>query len=248
MQIVFLGAGGYHPNSHRHTACVMLPELGVAFDAGTGAFRIPAHLKTDRLDIFLSHAHLDHVFGLTSLIGLFKGDDPAKLVVHGEAEKLEAIQSHLYSPLLFPVEPYFTSQPLEEKPYPLGGDTHLTWFPLPSHPGGSVGYRIDGPDGSLAYVTDTVASHSEAYLEKIRGVDLLIHEAYFDDSQRELAELTGHSCLMDVADLAKQAEVGRLVLVHMNPRADTATPLDLDEARQVFENCEMARDELVVEV
>ena len=62
----------------------------------------------------------------------------------------------------------------------------LTHFPL-RHPGGSVGYRIDWPDRSLAYVTDTVAAADADYVEKIRGVDLLIHECNFGDDQPEQA-------------------------------------------------------------
>lgn len=229
MQIVLLGAGGYHPNSRRHTACVMLPERGIVFDVGTGAFRIPAHLATDRLDIFLSHTHLDHVFGLTSLIGLFKGDDASHINVHAEPAKLETIREHLFSPLLFPVAPNFTMTPLAAE-VDVGG-ARVSSFPLVGHPGGTVGYRVDLPDGkSMAYVTDTIADITAPYVERLRGVDLLIHEAYFDDDRRELADLTGHSCLSDVVAIAEKVEAKRLVLVHMNPRDDRDTPLDLTAA------------------
>ncbi|MEM6331521.1 MAG: MBL fold metallo-hydrolase [Planctomycetota bacterium] len=234
MKIVLLGAGGYHPNSRRHTACVMLPELGVVFDAGTGAFRIPQHLATDRLDIFLSHTHLDHVFGLTSLIGLFEGDDAARLTVHGEPAKLDTVRDHLFSPLLFPVEPNFTTKPLQPTVEVAGA--RITSFPLVGHPGGTIGFRLDmpGPGGgkSMAYVTDTIADPEAAYVERLSGVDLLIHEAYFDEDRRDFANLTGHSCLPDVVDIAATAGVKRLVLVHMNPREDRPEPLDLTEARR----------------
>lgn len=245
MQIVLLGAGGYHPNSHRHTACVMLPELGVVFDAGTAAFRIPTHLATDRLDIFLSHAHLDHVFGLTSLMGLFKGDDPSRITVHGEQAKLDAVGEHLFSPLLFPVAPNFTMAPLEESPaaIELAGGGSVTHFPLVGHPGGTVGYRLDLPPSgrggvgaaggkSMAYVTDTIADPEADYLNHIAGVDLLIHEAYFEDDRREFANLTGHSCLGDVVAIAERVAAKQVVLVHTNPRDDTAEPLDLAEAHK----------------
>lgn len=252
MKIVLLGTGGYHPNSRRHTACVLLPEIGLAFDAGTGAFGIRKHLASDRLDIFLSHVHLDHIFGLTSLIGLFKGDETEKITVHGEGEKLAAVREHLFSKFIFPIPPNFKLCPLEEEQadaISLRDGSKLTWFSLPGHPGGSLGYRIDWPQSldsergkSLAYVTDTVASSREEYIEAIRGVSLLIHEAYFNDDQRELANLTGHSCLSDVADLAAEAEVGRLVLVHANPRSDAEVPLDISAASEKFANIGFAAD------
>ncbi|MEM8866587.1 MAG: MBL fold metallo-hydrolase [Planctomycetota bacterium] len=246
MQIVLLGAGGYHPNSRRHTACVMLPELGVVFDAGTASFRIPQHLATDQLDIFLSHTHLDHVFGLTTLIGLFKGDDPAKIRVHGEAEKLATLQEHLFSPLLFPVKANFTPHPIEPggQAIEVAGGTQLasgaqvTSFPLVGHPGGSIGFRLevpassDQPARSMAYVTDTIADITAPYVNHLQGVDVLIHEAYFDDDRREFANLTGHSCLGDVVAIAEKVQAKQLVLVHMNPREETDEPLDLTEAKQ----------------
>ena len=68
MRLELLGTGGFFPNDRRHTACVLLPEIGVMFDAGTAAYRVPDALQTPDLQIFLSHAHLDHVFGLTVLL------------------------------------------------------------------------------------------------------------------------------------------------------------------------------------
>ncbi len=51
MQVVLLGTGGYHPSELRHTACVMLPELGIVFDAGTSFFRVRELLCTSNLDV-----------------------------------------------------------------------------------------------------------------------------------------------------------------------------------------------------
>ena len=47
-------------------------------------------------------------------------------------------------------------------------------------------------------------------------VHLLVHECTFADGLEDLAALTGHSCLTPVAELARDAAVGRLVLVHFN--------------------------------
>ena len=71
MRIVCLGTTGFHPNADRHTACYLIPEVGVVLDAGTGLFRLADHLETEHVDVFLSHAHLDHVVGLTYLIEPF---------------------------------------------------------------------------------------------------------------------------------------------------------------------------------
>lgn len=242
MRLLLLGTTGYHPNDRRQTACLMLPELGLVLDAGTAMYRVREHLATDTLDIFLTHAHLDHIVGLTFLFDVLYGKQMERVTVHGEQEKLDAIRTHLFSELLFPVDPPFEMQALSG-PVPVAGDGKLSFFPL-KHPGGSVGYRIDWPDRSMAYVTDTVAEKSADYVEKIRGVDLLVHECYFDDDMPEQAELTGHSCLTPVVEVAAAAEVGQLVLVHINPLLESDDQFDLTAARAIFPRTQLGTDYL----
>lgn len=245
MRLLLLGTTGYHPSDHRQTACLMLPDLGVVLDAGTAMYRVRDHLRTTTLDIFLSHAHLDHVVGLTYLLDVASGKQLDRITVHGEAEKLEAVRQHLFSPLLFPVEPTFECRPLADRvPLPDGGQ--LTHFPL-QHPGGTVGYRLDWPGHSLAYVTDTTASPDAEYVSQLRGVDLLIHECNFDDSMRHQALLTGHSHTTPVAEVARLAAAKRLVLVHVNPLADDRDPIDIEAARRVFPASDLGIDGMELE-
>jgi ribonuclease Z len=110
---------------------------------------------------------------------------------------------------------------------PIGGGGTLRSFPL-EHPGGSLGFRLDWPQRSLAYVTDTTARPDAPYIEQIRGVDLLVHECYFPDGYEELAVTTGHSCLSPVIAVARAAEVKRLVLIHVNPLSNDEDPLGLE--------------------
>jgi ribonuclease Z len=246
MKLVLLGTTGYHPNDRRETACMLLPELGVMFDAGTALYRASDYLQTDSLDIFLSHAHLDHCLGLTFLFDLrAECPDLGRITAHGEPAKLEAIRQHLFSELLFPVRPPFDMTPLAPEIQVPGGGK-LTHFPL-KHPGGSVGFRIDWPDRSMAYVTDTIATPTAAYVDKIRGVDLLLHECYFDDDDPERADLTGHSCLTPVLQVAAKAGVGRLVLVHINPMMKDDAEMDVDLARHLFPHVEIGVDRMEIE-
>lgn len=245
MKLLLLGTIGYHPNDRRHTACLMLPELGVVFDAGSAMYRVSDYLKTDTLDIYLTHAHLDHVVGLTYMFDVIGKRAMQHVIVHGEQEKLDAVREHLFSEFLFPVTPPFAMKPLASKAK-LADGAVLTHFPL-RHPGGSVGYRVDWPDRSLAYVTDTMATPDVDYIEKIRGVDLLIHECFFFDDMPERAELTGHSCLLPVAQVAAAAGVGRVVLVHINPLLIDDAQTQLDEARRIFPNIEIGTDRMEID-
>ena len=245
MKLLLLGTTGYHPNDRRQTACMMLPEMGILLDAGSAMYRVRDHLVTDELDIFLTHAHLDHVIGLTYMFDVLHDREMKRVTVHGEQEKLQAVQQHLFSEFMFPVEAPFTMRAIEPE-IQLAGNGKLTHFPL-KHPGGSIGFRLTWPTRSMAYVTDTVADKHADYVEQIRGVDLLIHECYFGDDMPEQAELTGHSCLTPVVEVAAAAEVGRLVLVHINPLVDDDRELDLVGARKIFPHTEIGVDRMELE-
>lgn len=245
MKLVLLGTAGYHPNRWRQTSCFAIPEAGVVLDAGTGLHRLASRVQTDTLDIYLSHAHLDHVVGLTFLLGVLAERKLARLTVHGEADKLDAVERHLFSELLFPVRCDLDLKPLETVEQ-LAGGGRLTHVRL-EHPGGSVGYRLDWPGHSLAYITDTTAAADAAYVEFLRGVDLLVHECNFRDDQAEFARLTGHSCATPVAEVARRAGVGRLLLVHLDPAGDRVDPIGLEAVRRIFPATTLGSDELVVE-
>jgi ribonuclease BN (tRNA processing enzyme) len=223
----------------------MLPEQGIVLDAGTGMFRVRDRLQTSQLDVFLTHSHLDHVVGLTYLLDTLHKKQVQRVTVHGATDKLAAIEKHLLATPLFPVKLPCDFQPFQS-PVPLSGNGTLQFFPL-QHPGGSLGFRLEWPGHSMAYVTDTTAATSAAYIEEIRGVDLLVHECYFPDSSHEIAVKTGHSSTTRVAEVARLASVRRLVLVHLNPLDESDDPIGIAAARAVFPETELGEDEAILE-
>src|SRR6478736_2515209 len=237
MKLLLFGTSGYHPTERRHTACFMLPEAGIVLDAGTGFFRVREHIATTTLDILLSHTHLDHVVGLTFMLSTKWQRSIERITVHGQAAKLAAIREHLLDEHMFPAPLTCDWRPLEDGPLTING-ARVTHFPV-VHPGGCVGYRLDWPARSLAYVTDTTAAKNAAYVEQIRGVDLLLHECNFRDGQEEWAEKTGHSSTTRVAEVAAAAGVKRLVLIHLDPLDDSDDPVGIAAARRVFPNTEI---------
>ncbi|WP_339731880.1 MBL fold metallo-hydrolase [uncultured Gimesia sp.] len=238
MRIVLLGTGGYHPNERRHTACLMLPELGIIFDAGTSFFRVPDFLQTRDLQIFLTHAHLDHIAGLSFFLVPMLTDQVDSVKVYGEPAKLSAIQTHLFCEEIFPVLPDYEFTALPET-VTVPGKGILRHLKL-EHPGGSVGYRIDWPEHSLAYITDT--ANPEQHRDFIQNVDLLIHECYFPDDMAEWAKKTGHSHTTPVAELARDAQVGKLVLTHIDPQRSGDDPIGIKVAQKIFPNTILGED------
>ncbi len=249
LQVELLGSGGYHPTERRHTACVYLPALGLVLDAGTGAFRLHQRaeaLTSNRLDVVLTHGHIDHIVGLTYLFWLHRGSEPVETVVHATPDTLAAVRDHLLAPALFPISPV-TSYETIGKSLTLASGAQLTSFAL-DHPGGSIGLRIDAFGKSVAYVTDTRPIGPEA-VEVIRGVDLLLHEAYFDSSCEQLAHDSGHCTAAAAARTAIAAGAKRLVLMHLNPRASEADEARaLAEARAIFPSAEYGHDGMVIAI
>jgi len=246
MKLLLLGTSGYHPTERRHTACLMIPEAGIVLDAGTGFFRVREHVATTTLDILLTHTHLDHVVGLTFMLSTKWQKPIEQITVHGQAAKLAAVREHLLDEQMFPAPLTCQWRPLEDGPLTING-VRVSHFPV-VHPGGCVGYRLDWPDGrSLAYVTDTTAAKSAAYVQQIRGVDVLVHECNFRDGQEEWAEKTGHSSTTPVAEVAAEAGVKRLVLTHLDSLDDSDDPVNIAAARRIFSDVEIGYDGMTIE-
>ena len=224
----------------------MIPAEGIVLDAGTAMFRARDWLETDELDILLSHAHLDHVIGLTYLFDVLYKKKVDRVTAYIEEEKISALEQHLFAELIFPIQPPFEFSPIESLKTVGRSNCRLTSFPLP-HPGGSRGFRLDWPDRSLAYVTDTVADPNAEYTSIIEGVDLLIHECYFADGTDEYATLTGHSWATEVARVAKKAKVGQLALVHVNPVLNVDDPIGLDVVQGICSQAILGRDGMTLE-
>ncbi|MCS4434629.1 ribonuclease Z [Aquiflexum gelatinilyticum] len=83
------------------------------------------------------------------------------------------------------------------------------------------------------YCSDTIFDLS--LVGYIKGVDLLYHEATFGDDEKERAGTTFHSTSRQAANIAKEAEVDKLLLGHYSSRYKDLIPI-LNQAKEVFEN------------
>lgn len=92
---------------------------------------------------------------------------------------------------------------------------------------------------SYAYCSDT-AFHNRLP-ERIKGVDLLYHEATFLEQDKKIAKLTMHSTALQAATIAKMSNAGKLVIGHFSSRYESLDEMLL-EAKTVFENTEVAEE------
>jgi ribonuclease Z len=93
------------------------------------------------------------------------------------------------------------------------------------------------PPGSYAYCSDTIFRPD--LVPHLLGVSCLYHEATFLDEQAERAQKTFHSTARQAAQLAKEAQVGKLLIGHLSSRYPDSSTF-LEEARSVFPQTAMA--------
>lgn len=98
---------------------------------------------------------------------------------------------------------------------------------------------------SYAVCTDTAYIPSLASL--VLGVDLLYHEATFMSSEALRAEETQHSTASHAAMVAKDAQVGQLLIGHYSARYTDSTPL-LREAQAIFPNTLASDEGMIIEI
>ena len=92
---------------------------------------------------------------------------------------------------------------------------------------------------SYAFCSDT--AFSERIIPWIKNVDVLYHESTFLETEKKLASKTKHATAKEAATIAKEANVGMLILGHFSTRYKS---LDLfrEEAKTIFANVELADD------
>jgi phosphoribosyl 1,2-cyclic phosphodiesterase len=220
-----------------NTSCVevSLDDGAVlVLDAGSGLRRLGLELAARgarRIHLLLTHLHLDHVEGLRFFAPLF--DDRVELDIWGPRSPMFSLQARIarsFSPPLFPIDlrrvpAKVRFHDVPRHPWTLE-EASLS-AALVAHPGPTLGFRLETPTSSFAYLPD----HEPALAGPIAGkprdwisgcslaedTDLLLHDAqYFEDEYRERVGW-GHSSVEDAVAFARAAGAGRLVLFHHDP-------------------------------
>ncbi len=190
----------------------------LVLDAGTGIRRLGSRLPTgtSRVDILLTHLHMDHIQGL----GFFRPLHEPGVDVHiwgpgSSTLSLSQRLSRYLSPPLFPVRlrdlPAVTCHEIPFTGFDLG--PFRIQAALVCHPNPTVGYRIQADAGTLAYLPDhepilglkrdkkAEPEWTSGY-DLATGADLLIHDAQFTDEEYAKRVGWGHSTYRQALDFA----------------------------------------------
>ncbi len=98
----------------------------------------------------------------------------------------------------------------------------------------------------VVYTGDT--RPTKRTVEVSRDADVLIHDASFTEDLKDWAVESGHSTAKEAAIVAKEANVKKLLLTHISARySKDSSPL-IEEAKKIFENVEVAKDFMEIEV
>lgn len=205
----------------------------IILDAGTGARPLGVALAEDlppRIDLLLTHLHVDHIEGLSAFEPIWRPD--ADLHIWGPASPVSSLDERIatyFSPPLFPVHvsevpaaATFHDAPDEWRI----GDATVRSLPI-LHPGPTLGFRIEADGKVLAYLTD----HEPALGTDLEaapagwisgaalafGADLLIHDCQYTPEEYLGKVGWGHSTTEHVAVFAEKTKVDRLVLHHHDP-------------------------------
>lgn len=194
----------------------------VVLDAGTGIRRLGISLADEaprQIDLLLTHMHLDHVEGLGFFAPLF--DPECTLTVWGSGPSLrERIAAYL-SPPLFPLE--HDRIPARIEVHEVGAETwSLDGLSVTAahvqHPGGALGFRLEGGGRSLAFIPDNeLGLDADSGLELAAGADVLLHDAQYTDEEYETRVGWGHTSLGQFAPFVQRAGAKRVVMFHHDP-------------------------------
>lgn len=245
MKITFLGTNGWFDSETGHTTCTLVEteKEYIVLDAGSGLYKLNQHITESRpVYIFLSHLHLDHIFGLHALPLL---NYPQGIKIICSAQNIGFLKHLLnqpftadYSKLRTRVE-FIGASP---------GAAGLDWefFPL-RHSVECLGARLKSGGRTLAYGTDTGICDNLHLLA--RKADLLLAECSFLSGMRN--ENWPHLNPEDAASVALKAGTGRLALIHfdaflyknLKQRGEAEAA-----AKKIFPNTFASRDDLKIEL
>lgn len=233
----------------------------LVFDLGSGAPYLGRDLlrrEVADIDVFFTHAHLDHVIGLPFFSPFYRSHFSARLwagPLRGSTSTEDMVGQLMREPFL-PITPEIFSARIDYRDLEPGD----TVTPQPgitistialNHPGGCLGYRIDYAGKSICYITDTehvIGEPDRSILGVIQNADIVIYDATFTDEEFMPCRGYGHSTWREGAALCDAAGAGTFVVFHHHSEHDDdamdAIAADLGAARP---NSVVAREGMVLQ-
>lgn len=234
-----------------NTSCSLV-ELGgelIIFDGGTGLRRLGAERGAEpmRATILFSHLHWDHIQGVPFFGPLYHPGSRITLV--GPAGLKAALEKQMSLPN-FPVGMDAMGAKVSFKTIEAGdsfriGKVRVRTCAL-NHPGDAIAYRLECGDRSVVHALDHEPGDELAdkcLVEFCRAANLLVADAQYTPEESPAKRGWGHGSWASCCQLAKDAQVGTLVLAHHDPtRTDAAVSTIEQRARREHADSWAARE------
>jgi len=236
-----------------NTSCFSLERDGelAILDAGSGLPGLARELEgreAGRLDMFISHLHLDHVAGLFCFPPLHDPDMEIHLYGGSGLQKgLETLVGQPYWPLgLRDSKARVRFHELEPgERFQMGGLTGYTM--AGNHPGGSLLCRLEADGKSLVYTLDceTDGDVFGRLSDFSHGADLVIWDASY--TQADKRHGWGHSTWEEGLALCRDAGAKRVLMTHY-AQEYTDQFLHEQELEAQKDGCVFAREGMVLDL
>lgn len=255
MRITFLGTNGWYDSKTGETPCILIDaeEAYVVLDAGNSIRKLDEYIREGRkpIFIFLSHYHLDHVFGLHIMP---KFAFPQGATIYGQPGIAETLGRLFSPPFTATLDMLCKKMPLDIKGLREGKNTlPAAGGPLEVetaylvHKDPCFGYSFMLEGKKVAYCTDTGACGNIAKLG--RGADLLITECGW--KERNQSPDWPHMAPEDAAEAALAAGAKSLMLTHLDALQYSTRNERIKaqkRARKIFPNTLVAEDDMSMEL
>jgi ribonuclease Z len=228
--LIILGSAASVPDADHDTVSMVLRgrDGSILIDCGGSPLHKLARLSIEIEDVravILTHHHADHIYGLPMLVqGLWLGGRETSLPIYGPQQALDRAQRLLEVFELSDREEMFD---LEWHPVPLRqgrrvlamGEIQIIAAPVVHAGNDTLALRLENTATGRAIVYSADTEPCPALIRLAAGADLLLHEATGDHA--------GHSSPADAAEVAREAGVAQLALIHYPVRG-----LDLEAWRR----------------
>ena len=253
MPFQFLGTAAAAPSAERDNTSILFytPSEALLVDcAGSPLHKIlRAGVDGKRLRwVIITHAHVDHIYGLPSLIhSLWLTGRQTLLTIYALPEPAAIIRRYtdlfpIHGSGAFPLE-IVEIEPRPEVPVLEGRTLRVEASPVEHSIQNSalrVTFAAKGERGTVVYSSDT--KPSAAVVTLAREADILVHEATFGGQIHEETRY-GHSTAAEAGRIAREAKVGRLILTHLDPWGPHSPDALRKEAARAFRGpVEVARE------
>lgn len=244
--VIFLGTAAALPTGDRGNTALAIPgdpreagSSGLLVDTGGDIYPAlcRAGLAQDELsDLFITHAHIDHIGSLPSLIESYRlGGRHVPLHIYGLPEVIETAQRIVavfgYELTLDSWTFEVTYTAVEDgQQLPLGGIPAT--FARMDHTLPCAGFRLSLPNGDFAYTSDTQPTPAIQRLAK--GARVLVTECTYLNESANYARVSRHMTALEAGQQAAACGVDVLALVHLGVASGWTPEAARAEAAQAF--------------